>query len=161
MDCQKLFSFRTYLTVAAVTVGLCAVGCGDDDGGGGDAATDTAVTDTGTDTGTSDTGTTDTGTADSGAGDAGPVNSCNVPEDCAWGEIDREILAPTDCICLFGCPTLALNTETVERRQAQYSEHCTPGRDGEGNPCPVDDCLPPPALRCVDNICTASSDGGA
>src|SRR5262245_44200523 len=51
---------------------------------------------------------------------SGPVDACMVADDCAWGEIDREILSPADCPCLFGCPYIPLSKTTVERRKAQY-----------------------------------------
>ena len=88
-----------------------------------------------------------------GAAGAASYLTCETPSDCAWGEIDHEILVFEDCICLFGCPYLALNRQTVERRLAQYTAICDPYTDGQGNPCPIDDCMPPPELECVDNEC--------
>src|SRR5262245_33857876 len=52
--------------------------------------------------------------------DAGPERACMMDMDCAWGEIDHEILRREDCVCLFGCPTLPLSRATVDRRNAQY-----------------------------------------
>src|SRR5262249_8455361 len=49
-----------------------------------------------------------------------PADFCMLADDCDWGEIDREILPPADCPCLFGCPYLPLSKTTVERRKAQY-----------------------------------------
>lgn len=79
--------------------------------------------------------------------------SCQTAADCQWGEIRHEILAPTDCVCLLGCPSTALNRATVARRNAQYMALCTPGRDGNGRPCPIDDCGGPPALECRMGAC--------
>jgi len=87
--------------------------------------------------------------------DAGPPNACTVASDCTWGEIDHEILSRADCICLLGCPHLEQNTATAARRMAQYQALCTPGRDANGNPCPVDDCVYLPALGCVGGFCAA------
>ena len=67
-------------------------------------------------------------------------------------------------MCLFGCPYLPLSKTTVDRRNAQYKALCTPGKDGSGKTCPVDDCAPPKAITCVDHKCVAGSpdagDGG-
>jgi len=81
--------------------------------------------------------------------DAGPPNACMVDSDCTWGEIDHEILSRADCVCLLGCPHIEQNKATTARRMAQYQALCTPGRDANGNPCPVDDCVVPPPLHCV------------
>lgn len=89
----------------------------------------------------------------------GPVDACMVPADCAWGEIDHEILSPADCPCLFGCPHIPLSTTTVARRNAQYQQLCKPGVDGQGNPCPVDDCATPGALACQAGKCVAAPAG--
>lgn len=85
--------------------------------------------------------------------DAGPDNACTMASDCAWGEIDHEITQRSDCICLFGCPSIPQNRATVERRQAQYRMHCDPRVDGMGDPCPVDDCIAPPPLSCTAGAC--------
>src|SRR6185503_5740778 len=36
--------------------------------------------------------------------DMSAPSQCQTANDCAWGEIDHEILSRADCICLFGCP---------------------------------------------------------
>ena len=87
----------------------------------------------------------------------GPYDTCAAPTDCAWGEIDHEISSSSDCVCLFGCPHLPLSKATVDRRTAQYNAVCTPGTDGKGNPCPVDDCAAPPKLDCQAGKCAAAS----
>jgi len=64
-------------------------------------------------------------------------------------------------MCLFGCPYIPLSKTTVDRRAAQYKALCTPGKDGKGNPCPVDDCAPLKDITCTNNKCVAGSpDGG-
>jgi hypothetical protein len=85
----------------------------------------------------------------------GPYDACAASTDCAWGEIDHEILTPSDCICLFGCPTLPLSQTTVARRNAQYAQLCTPDKDGKGNPCPIDDCAGPGPIACKAGHCAA------
>jgi len=85
--------------------------------------------------------------------DAGSTTSCNVPSDCAWGEISREILTAADCPCLYGCAYLPLNRTTVDRRNRQYSALCTPGYDGQGRSCGIDDCVFPPPLLCIQGEC--------
>jgi hypothetical protein len=87
------------------------------------------------------------------AGTAGSDNACQQASDCAWGEISHEILSKADCVCLFGCPYLPQNRTTVERRRAQYNALCTPGQNGQGMPCPVDDCIDMPDLSCVNSVC--------
>jgi hypothetical protein len=87
---------------------------------------------------------------------------CVTAADCAWGEIPHEILQPSDCICLFGCPYLPLSKTTVERRLKQHQALCDPSRDGKGQPCPVDDCITPPAIDCRAGVCSAPvKDAGA
>ena len=86
-------------------------------------------------------------------GFVGDVTGCVEASDCGWGEIDHEILQATDCICLFGCPYLPLNQQTVARRLQQYQNLCNPQVDGRGNPCPVDECMQPPPATCVDGMC--------
>jgi hypothetical protein len=87
--------------------------------------------------------------------DAAPVGTCSVASDCAWGEIDHEIRTRADCPCTFGCPDLALDRATVARRQAQYAALCTPGVDGQGHGCPVDDCALPGSISCHGGVCAA------
>jgi hypothetical protein len=94
------------------------------------------------------------GGAPGGGGTAGE-RSCAVAADCAWGEIAKEILVATDCPCLFGCPSLVQNRATLDRRAAQYKALCRPGMNGQGQACPIDDCVQPPALSCTDGLCTA------
>jgi len=60
-------------------------------------------------------------------------------------------------MCLFGCPYIPLSKTTVDRRKAQYKSLCTPNKDGAGNPCPVDDCVPLKDITCVDHKCQAGS----
>lgn len=83
------------------------------------------------------------------------ATACNDAADCAWGEINREILEMADCPCLLGCPYLPMNVETLERRLAQYTDLCDPSVNGAGNPCPIDDCVQPPELECLAGECTA------
>jgi hypothetical protein len=92
--------------------------------------------------------------------DAGLDDSCTVAADCAWGEITHEILSAADCPCLLGCPTLPESKTVVERRKAQYDALCTPGKDGKGALCPVDDCAYPPALACQAGHCVVGLDAG-
>jgi hypothetical protein len=107
-------------------------------------------------------GTAGLGPAGGAAGAAGSDSSCAADADCAWGEIDHEITTRADCICLFGCPGLIQNKTTVARRQAHYAALCDPSTDGQGRPCPIDDCMMPPALACVKGQCAVASaaDGG-
>jgi hypothetical protein len=91
----------------------------------------------------------------SGAGGGRPPDACLISSDCDWGEIDREILSADACPCLYGCPGIALSRETIQRRQAQYDALCTPGRDGKGQPCGIDDCIVPPPLACIAQRCMA------
>jgi hypothetical protein len=85
--------------------------------------------------------------------DAGSTTSCSVQSDCAWGEINHEILTAADCPCLYGCPYVLLNQTTVARRSLQYSALCSPGHDGQGRPCGIDDCIMPPTLLCIQGEC--------
>lgn len=93
------------------------------------------------------------GQAGSGGGGQPSETYCEDASDCSWGEIDHEILEQSDCLCLFGCAFLPLNQQTVMRRNQQYQSLCDPSVDGEGNPCPIDDCIAPPEPTCVDNTC--------
>lgn len=92
----------------------------------------------------------------SSTGGTGAYAACSVANDCTWGEIDHEILSSTDCPCLLGCPYLPLSKTTVDRRTAQYNSLCTPGVDGHGNPCGVDDCAGPPPIVCNGGQCMAA-----
>jgi hypothetical protein len=96
------------------------------------------------------------GVGGGGGADSGPPGVCSIASECAWGEIDHEILSPSDCPCLFGCPFLPLAKTTVDRRLAQYAAFCTPGHDGHGNPCEVDDCAGSGPVFCVEGTCTGS-----
>jgi hypothetical protein len=139
-----------------------ALACGDDSGPSG---TDAGRRDSGrsdggggTDGGGSDGGGTDGGGSDGGGTDAGSVTDggqamCMENADCVWGEIDHEITRREDCICLFGCPSIIQNVETRDRRAMQYEMFCDPRFDGMGEPCPVDDCIPPPPLFCREGVC--------
>ncbi|HWA72594.1 MAG TPA: hypothetical protein VG937_09675 [Polyangiaceae bacterium] len=93
------------------------------------------------------------GKATGGAATGGSDNACENASDCAWGEINHEILTKADCVCLFGCPYLPQSRTTVERRRAQYTALCTPGQNGQGMPCPIDDCIEMPSLSCVNGAC--------
>jgi hypothetical protein len=90
----------------------------------------------------------------------GCESCCQKAEDCVWGEIDHEILSRTDCICLMGCPGLIQNRQTHDRRQLQYKTTCDPRFDGQGKPCPIDDCIMPPPLSCSQGTCIAARDAG-
>jgi hypothetical protein len=87
------------------------------------------------------------------AHDAPVTGICTSSTDCGWTEIDHEILTATDCPCLFGCPSIVTDVMTVMRRKAQYDAFCTPGRDGMGRGCPVDDCAGPPTPVCRAGVC--------
>ena len=78
---------------------------------------------------------------------------CKVDADCTWGEIGHEITKPADCMCLLGCPGLPQNKTTESRRSAQYHRFCKPNQDGQGHSCPIDDCAPPPPIKCVRGAC--------
>jgi hypothetical protein len=91
----------------------------------------------------------------------GPYDSCSTASDCQFGEINKEILQPSDCPCLYGCAFIPLSKTTVERRAAQYATFCTPHKDGQGHDCGVDDCAGPNATACVNNSCVvAPADAG-
>jgi hypothetical protein len=104
----------------------------------------------------SDAGGSSSGAVDAGT-DAAPIDTtgCALATDCGFGEIDHEIQSASDCVCLFGCPYIPLNKTTIDRRNAQYKTHCTPGKDGNGQPCPVDDCASPPQPVCKAGKCAA------
>jgi hypothetical protein len=86
--------------------------------------------------------------------------ACDSDADCGWGEIGHEIETRFDCICLFGCPYIPLNTATIQRRLDQHSMLCEPSRDGQGNPCPIDDCIMPAPAMCIDGRCGGDPFGG-
>jgi hypothetical protein len=90
-----------------------------------------------------------------------PYNECRVDSDCAWGEIPHEILKKSDCICLYGCPYLALAESTVSRRTAQYEKLCDPREDRNGDPCGIDDCAMPPQVVCQEGVCAPVAGAGA
>src|SRR6185369_8011773 len=96
------------------------------------------------------------GGSSTGTDGSGAYAACSTANDCAWGEIDHEILTSADCPCLFGCPYIPLSKSTVDRRQAQYNALCTPGVDGMGNGCGVDDCAGPPTAICNAGTCMAA-----
>ena len=96
------------------------------------------------------------GEPDGGVQVGPPYNSCEVESECAWGEIDHEILTRKDCTCLYGCPYIPLSKETVERRAQQHAALCNPREDGDGKLCGVDDCATPGALACNAGACEAA-----
>jgi len=96
------------------------------------------------------------GLANGDAGDeagAASALACTAATDCTRSEIDHEILSAADCICLLGCPFHIMNKTTANRRMAQYQALCTPGRNAQGQPCPIDDCAQPALLECSQNMC--------
>jgi hypothetical protein len=92
-----------------------------------------------------------------GGGADGPSTAstlvCAAASDCTRSEIDHEIRSRADCICLLGCAAEIMNVETADRRYAQYQQFCTPGKNAQGQPCPVDDCVQPPPLACFEQRC--------
>jgi hypothetical protein len=90
--------------------------------------------------------------------DVGSATSCTIASDCIWGEIDHEILAATDCVCLYGCPYLPMNQTTAQRRRTQYDALCNPRTNGNGQPCGIDDCAMPPTIQCAGGVCRAGGD---
>jgi hypothetical protein len=89
------------------------------------------------------------------------TDTCVADEDCQWGEISREILAASDCPCLYGCVYLPQTKTTVTRRMSQYKALCNPQTNGKGQPCGIDDCARPGAIACIEGACKAApSDGG-
>ena len=89
------------------------------------------------------------------------TDTCAVDTDCIWGEIPKEILSATDCICLYGCVYLPQTKVTASRRSDQYKALCTPGKNGNGQSCGIDDCAGPGAIACIDGACKAApKDGG-
>jgi hypothetical protein len=78
---------------------------------------------------------------------------CAADTDCAFGEIDHEIVSKSDCPCLFGCETRAQNVKTRTRRTSQYKMLCEPGKDGSGERCPADDCVSGMKEMCDQGHC--------
>jgi hypothetical protein len=121
---------------------------------------DSGPTDSSTNDGGPDgTPSTDGGDASSNDAQVPCEDCCEENDDCVWAEINREITQQSDCMCLLGCAGLKQNRTTRDRRQAQYDAYCYWGQDGQGNPCPVDECIEPPTLACVDGHCDVP-DGG-
>jgi len=94
-----------------------------------------------------------TGGSPGTGGNPGDYTACAQDSDCTWTEISIEILKPTDCMCLYGCPYIAVNQQTSQRRSNQYTTNCEPKHDGRGVLCGIDDCALPPALFCLDGNC--------
>lgn len=126
--------------IGSAAIGLLLLACKSEGGG---AALDAAVK-------------IDSGESDAGVQVGPPYNACTVVSDCAWGEIEHEILSHKDCVCLYGCPYIPLSKETVERRAAQHAELCKSREDGNGDPCGIDDCAEPGALACNQGVCEAA-----
>jgi hypothetical protein len=93
------------------------------------------------------------GGAESTGGSTATDKSCTQDSDCTWTEISVEILKPADCMCLYGCPYIIANKATADRRSQQYLANCDSSHDGKGVLCGIDDCMMPPALRCLDDTC--------
>jgi len=116
--------------------------------------------------GSTSTPSTGTGGGSSAQGGAAgttvpSTDTCTVDTDCIWGEIPKEILSATDCICLYGCVYLPQTKVTASRRGDQYKALCSPGMDGKGQSCGIDDCAGPGAIACIDGACKAApKDGG-
>jgi len=126
------FSFRSFLvfTLVSFSIGLAVSGCG-----GSLAHADAAAND---------------------GGDPSTL-ACVAATECTRTEIDHEILAVADCPCLYGCPFTIVNVQTANRRAAQYDLRCTPGVDGQGRNCGIDDCIAPAPLACIDQVCVVES----
>ena len=92
----------------------------------------------------------------SGTSGGADATRCDTADDCGYGEIDHEIAKKSDCICRFGCPYIPLNKTTIERRNASYTKLCDPSKDGQGQPCPIDDCVPLITAVCDDHVCRAA-----
>jgi hypothetical protein len=160
MEVASVLAMRAsfHLAVVLITTGVIAAACGDTTSsslppGDSGVATDASVP-------SNEAGAKDGAVVGNDASSAldsalPPESQCNTSEDCAWGEINHEILTAKDCVCLLGCPYLPLSKTTVDRRAAQYKALCTPNQDGNGNPCPVDDCAGPPAIACNNHVCGA------
>lgn len=100
--------------------------------------------------------------ASSSGSSGGTDDTCTAATDCVWGEIKSDITAKEQCPCLLGCPSLPQNKTTNDRRRSQYQMLCTPGKDGAGRACPIDDCAQPPPLVCTNGKCVSGAvrDGG-
>jgi hypothetical protein len=98
-------------------------------------------------------GTSALGGAASTGGSTGDDKSCTQELDCTWTEISVEILKPTDCMCLYGCPYVIVNKTTADRRAQQYATNCNNTHNGKGELCGIDDCMMPPSLFCLDGTC--------
>jgi hypothetical protein len=89
-----------------------------------------------------------------GGNDSGEPSTlaCNATSDCTRTEIDHEITSSADCVCLYGCPFLAVNVETANRRMAQWMLLC---KSNQLN-CGVDDCAVPSPVTCnTQHMCEA------
>ena len=127
------FSFRSFLTftLASLSIAIAGSGCG-----GSLARADAAAND---------------------GGDPSTL-ACTAATECTRTEIDHEILTAADCPCLYGCPFTIVNAQTASRRMAEYQARCTPGVDGQGRSCGVDDCIAPAQLACINQVCVVESD---
>ena len=132
---------RTLALLGALGIVACGGNVEKQGNGGGGGATGTSTT----------TSTTTTV--------PGPYDACTTATDCGWTEIDHEIVTAADCPCLYGCPYIPLAKESVDRRAAQYQALCTPGVDGHGTACGIDDCALPGMLACQTGHCTAAAPG--
>lgn len=140
----------------AIALGV-VVACGGSSSSGISSSSSSGSSGTSGATSSSSGGSGTTSSSGSTADGSTTVNAtgCTLPADCAWGEIDHEILTKDDCICLFGCPHLPLNKQTVDRRLAQHKALCDPRKNAKGDPCPVDDCAPLKDIDCRDGVCVA------
>jgi hypothetical protein len=87
------------------------------------------------------------------SGSTSATDTCLTNDDCTWGEISKEILSATDCICLYGCPYLPQTKVTATRRGDQYKALCDPRTNGKGQPCGIDDCALPGPISCINGTC--------
>lgn len=82
---------------------------------------------------------------------------CVASSDCAEGHFDKDIHSTADCPCPPQCQGAVYNQETIDRRAAQYEQHCASlgPMDGQGNLCPALFCVAPaPGVpTCVDMMC--------
>jgi hypothetical protein len=93
-------------------------------------------------------------TSDVAAPDTRAEDTCTAASDCTFGELDHDILSPSDCVCLIGCGSIPQTKATAQRRLDEHAALCDPRHDAQGNPCPVDDCILPPPLTCTNGRCT-------